>query len=95
MLCDNNDDLKIIFSLVFFNLNVAKLKNLTLLLNRYQSLCQKGFVCVLIKLSYKACSSMLDLKIIFSLVFFNLNVAKLKNLRLLLNRCQSSKHVAS
>ena len=26
MLCDNSDDLKIIFSLVFFNLNVAKLK---------------------------------------------------------------------
>ena len=55
MLCDNSDDLKIIFSLVFFNLNVAKLKNSRLLLNRYQSLRQKGFVCVLIKLSYKAC----------------------------------------
>ena len=27
-LCDNSDDLKIIFSLVFFNLNVAKLKKL-------------------------------------------------------------------
>ena len=56
-LCDNSGDLKIIFSLVFFNLNVAKLKNSRLLLNRCQSLCQKGFVCVLIKLLYKACSS--------------------------------------
>ena len=64
MLCDNSDDLKIIFSLVFFNLNVAKLKNLRLLLNRCQSLCQKGFVCVLIKLLYKACSSMLHLKMV-------------------------------
>ena len=64
MLCDNSDDLKIIFSLVFFNLNVAKLKNLRLLLNRCQSLCQKGFVYVLIKLSYKACSSMLPLKMV-------------------------------
>ena len=64
MLCDNSDDLKIIFSLVFFNLNVAKLKNLRLLLNRCQGLCQKGFVCVLIKLSYKACSSMLHLKMV-------------------------------
>ena len=27
-------------------------------INRCQSLCQKGFVCMLIKLSYKACSSM-------------------------------------
>ena len=33
MLCDNSDDLKIMFSLVFFNLNIAKLKNLRLLLN--------------------------------------------------------------
>ena len=46
---------------VFFNLKVAKFKNLRLLLNRCQSLCQKGFVCVLIKLSYQACSSMLHL----------------------------------
>ena len=65
MLCDNSDDLKIIFSLlVFFNLNVAKLKNLRLLLNRCQRLLQKGFVCVLIKLSYKACSSTLHLKMV-------------------------------
>ena len=64
MLCDNSDDLKIIFSSVFFNLNVAKLKILILLLNRCQSLCQKGFVCVSIKLSYKACSSMLHLKMV-------------------------------
>ena len=52
MLCDNSDDLKIIFSFVFFNLNVDKLKSLRLLLNRCRSLCQKGFVFVLIKLSY-------------------------------------------
>ena len=63
-LCDNSDDLKIVFSLVFLNLNVAKLKNLRFLLNRCQSLCQKGFVCVLIKLSYQACSSMLHLKMV-------------------------------
>ena len=50
MLCDNNDYLKIIFSSSTFNVNVAKFKNLRLLLNRCQSLCQKGFVCVLIKL---------------------------------------------
>ena len=49
---------------VFFNLNVAKFKNLRLLLNRCQSLCQKGFVCVLIKLSYETCSSMLHLKMV-------------------------------
>ena len=67
MLCDNIDDLKIIFSFsfpVFFNLNVAKFKNLRLLLKRCQSLCQKGFVCVSIKLSYKVCSSMLHLKMV-------------------------------
>ena len=61
--------LKSSFLLVFFNLNVANFKNLRLLLNRYQSLCQKaqaqkGFVCVLIKLLYKACSSMLYLKMV-------------------------------
>ena len=49
---------------VFFNLNVAKFKNLRLLLNRCQSLCQKEFVCVLIKLSYETCSSMLHLKMV-------------------------------
>ena len=55
--------LKSSFLLVFFNINVANFKNLRLLLNRCQSLCQKaraqkGFVCVLIKLLYKACPSM-------------------------------------
>ena len=49
---------------VFFNLNVAKFKNLRLLLNRCQSLCEKEFVFVLIKLSYKTCSSMLHLKMV-------------------------------
>ena len=53
---------------VFFNLNVGKFKNLRLLLNRCQSLCQMGFVCVLIKLSYKTCSSMLHLKLSISLI---------------------------
>ena len=52
-LSDNSDDLKIIFSLVYFNLNLTNLKNLRLLLNRCQSLCQKGFACVLIRLSYQ------------------------------------------
>ena len=49
---------------VFFNLNVANFKNFRLLLNRCQSLCQKGLVCVLIKLSYETCSSMLHLKMV-------------------------------
>ena len=36
---------------VLFNLNIACYKNLRLLLNRCQSLCQKGFACVSIKVS--------------------------------------------
>ena len=40
--------LKASFLPVFFNLNGAKFKNLMLLLNRCQSLCQKGFVCVFV-----------------------------------------------
>ena len=39
---------------VFLNRNEAKFNDLRLLLNRCQSLCQKGFACVLINLLYKA-----------------------------------------
>ena len=56
---------------VFFNLNVAKFRNLRLLLNRCQSLYQKGFVCVLIKLSYETCSSMLHLKMAHTAKLFS------------------------
>ena len=64
-LFDNSDNLKnhLFFTVfpVFFNLNVAKLKNLRLLLNRCECLCGKGFAFVLIKLSCNACSNMLHL----------------------------------
>ena len=46
---------------VLFNLNVAKLNSLRLLLNRYQSLCQKGFARIL-TLTLKALSFFLPVQ---------------------------------